>query len=128
MGRPAAPRRSARPRSGSGGCRRSGSPLRSAVELRPEESRSRLEDLIRPPQLEVLPLELLDPPALLGGEALAFAAVDLGLAQPVTDALGVYAKLSAHLPQAAVAATPSLPPLIDHPDRALTQLGWIPPR
>lgn len=34
---------------------------RLAVELRPEESRSRLQNLIRPTQFEVLPLQLLDP-------------------------------------------------------------------
>src|SRR5712692_3770445 len=83
-------------------------------EPRSQRKGGRLEDLIRPPQLEVLPLEFLDPLAFLGGEALAFAAIDLGLAQPVADALGVDAELSADLPQAAVVATASFPPLIDH--------------
>src|SRR5438105_10422954 len=104
MGRPAAPRRSARPRTPGDGRRCSGSPLRSAVELRPEESRRRLEDLIGPPQLEVLALQLLDPLALLGREPVALAAVDLGLAPPVADALGVHAALAADFFQAAVAA------------------------
>jgi sugar lactone lactonase YvrE len=63
------PGRSARPRRCHGAHRCSGSSLRRAVELRREESRGRLQDLVGPPQLAVLPLQLADAPGLLAGGA-----------------------------------------------------------
>jgi hypothetical protein len=57
------------PRNAPGGRRCSGSLLRSAVELRPEECRCAPENLIGPAQLPVLPLELRDACAVVGAEA-----------------------------------------------------------
>ena len=56
--------------------------LDSAVELRPEESRSRLQDLIRPAQLEVLPLQLGDPLLLRPRRPRPSTAIDLLLEHP----------------------------------------------
>ena len=61
-GQSAAPCRSARPRIHHGGCRRTPSWLGSAVELRLSEIRRRLaQNLVRPPELAVLPLQRLEP-------------------------------------------------------------------
>src|SRR5271157_3643549 len=86
-GRSAVGRRSARPRRSHGSDRCSGSLLRAAVELRPEESRGALEDLVGAAQLPVLLLELDDTASLLGGEARSSALVDLGLADPLAKRL-----------------------------------------
>jgi hypothetical protein len=53
-----------------------------AVELRREESRRGLQDLVRPSELFVLSLEPLELRALFGRETVASAAVDLGLGDP----------------------------------------------
>src|SRR4030095_3244839 len=86
-GRRAAPCRSARPRTGpcARGCRRSS--VGSAVELRREESRRGLEDLIRPAQLPDLPLQLVEARALFAGQAKPQTVVDLGAADPVAQRL-----------------------------------------
>ena len=68
--------------------------LSSAVELRPEETRCRLEDVVGPAELLVLlaqPLQLV----ALGGASAPFAAgVDLGLLDPQAQRLGADAQLA----------------------------------
>jgi hypothetical protein len=59
----------------------------SAVELRPEESRRGLEDLIGPPQLPDLPLQRLQPLALIAGQPWAEAIIGLGPTDPVAQRL-----------------------------------------
>src|SRR5579863_10236187 len=84
-----APCRSARPRSGPGSrrCRRLS--LWSAVELRPEESRGRLQDLVRPPELFHLALEFAKPRPLVRREPRTRAAVDFGTPHPDSQRLVV---------------------------------------
>src|SRR5262249_62280096 len=66
----------------------------SAVELRLGENRRRLlQDLVGPPQLEVLPLELLEPLPLLSCQAGPPALVPLGLAHPLPERLRCTADL-----------------------------------
>src|SRR5882757_851805 len=97
MGRSPACGRSARPRTGPC-CRRcSGPSLVSAVELRPEENRCGLEDLIGPTQLPVLLLELGHAPALVGGESGAAAGVDLFPLHPLAQRLDADAELGGDL-------------------------------
>jgi hypothetical protein len=76
---------------------------RAAVELRPEENRGALEDLVGPAQLADLPLELLHAGALLGREARSFTVVDLGLADPVAERFGPDPQLLRHSADGAVA-------------------------
>ena len=59
----------------------------AAVELRREESRGRLQDLVGAAQLPDLALQLGDPLALVGGHARPRPAVDLGLADPLAQRL-----------------------------------------
>jgi len=64
------------------------SSLRSPVELRlGEKSRSLAQDLIRPPELAVLPLQLLHPGPLVTRQAPAPAGVDLLPAHPLPQRL-----------------------------------------
>src|SRR5690348_12103548 len=120
--------RSARPRTSSDARRCSGSSRRSAVELRPEENRRALQDLVRPAELAVLPFELLDPLALGRRQAAPGAGINLGLADPLADRLGPDPQLAGNIGHRAVAITPFGGRLGDQPDRSLTELGWIPPR
>src|SRR5690606_27999936 len=53
-----------------------------AVEVRPEERRRTLEDLIRPPQLTHLLLQLTEPLGFLGTHPRRGALVNLGLLDP----------------------------------------------
>ena len=63
-------------------------PQVSAVELRREESRRALEDLVGPAQLEVLTLELAEACPLVGGETGRRAVVDLELLDPRAQVSG----------------------------------------
>src|SRR5437879_7498722 len=74
--------RSDRPRRSPCGPRRISRMWRSRVELPREKSRGRLEDLVGPPQLPVLPLELSEALTFVGGQAGTQAAIDLGLLDP----------------------------------------------
>src|SRR4029453_1424152 len=89
----AAPGRSARPHSGpcGRGCRRSS--RRSAVELRPKESRRGLQDLIRATQLADLALQGLEPLTLLGGQPWPRARIGLRPADPLAQRLSRDAEL-----------------------------------
>src|ERR671912_2382792 len=88
-GRPAAPRRSARPRTApdTRRCRRS--LLALAVELRPEVSRGRLQDFIGPAQLLVLPLQLDHPGPLRTDQTRSISRLDLLLDDPPPQRLPV---------------------------------------
>jgi transposase len=83
--------------------------------------------LVGPAQLPVLPLELGDPPSLLGRGARPGAVVDLGLADPVAKRLGADAELAGDLGDHAEAVAALLDGLLHHPDRPLTQLGRVLP-
>jgi len=58
-----------------------------AVELRREESRSRLQDRVRPAQLPVLLLEFSDPLTILRRQTRRGAVVDVGLCDPLAHRL-----------------------------------------
>src|SRR5664280_243943 len=108
------------------GARRcSGSLAGAAVELRPEESRRALEDLVGPPELLVLPFELAHPDPFLGRETGASAPVDLGLLDPVAEGLGADPELAGDAGDDALVVAVPLDGLLDHPDRAFLDLSWI---
>ncbi len=86
-GRPAGRCRSARPPTPGGGRRCRRAPGLSAVELRPEENGRRLEDLVRPPQLAHLPLQLGHALLVFAGGAHSLTAIDLGLTQLRSDSV-----------------------------------------
>src|SRR5690606_26668728 len=69
---------------------------RWAVELRREESRRRLQDLVGPPQLSVLPPKLLELLDLIGGRTRPATIVAFGLPDPVADRLRRTADLVGH--------------------------------
>lgn len=58
-----------------------------AVELGREESRGRLQDLIRPAQLPHFPLQQFEPLPLIGRQTALAALVDLNPTHPLTDGL-----------------------------------------
>lgn len=58
-----------------------------AVELRPEETRSPLQDLVRPTQLTDLLLKLLHPTSLRRAHSGNVTIVDIGLLDPESDGL-----------------------------------------
>jgi len=89
-----------------------------AVELRPEETRRGLQDLVGPAELAVLPLELIRPGSLLTGQAAQLAAVDAGLADPLADGLGADAQLLGDS-RDRVVALPLGGHLVDEPDGSL---------
>src|ERR1700721_2856125 len=60
-----------------------------AVELRPEETRCRLQDLVRSAKLLHLTLEILDPGPLIGRQSWTEACVGLRFANPLPQALVV---------------------------------------
>src|SRR6516164_2295776 len=97
-----------------------------AVELRREESRRRLEDLIRPAQLGVLPPQPPDLRRLLSRHAGPGARVHLGLADPLTQRLrGPDAQLVGDCADRRPVRGVIRPHLGDHPDRTLTQLRRV---
>src|ERR1035437_1603442 len=98
---------------------------RPAVELRPEENGCALEDLVGPPELAVLPLELDDAATLLGREAGPVAAIDLGLVNPLAQGLDSDAERAGHPGDGSGALAGLLDGLEDHPDGPLFQLSWI---
>src|SRR4051794_7499133 len=122
MGRPPGPGRSARPRTPRGAPRCTWSSPRRAVELRREESRCALQDLVGPPELPVLPLQLRDALTVRRARAGPLATVDLGLADPLAQGFGPHPELGR---DAGDGAEPLLAPVIrleDHADAALLQL------
>src|ERR1700728_2349198 len=62
------------------------------VEFPGEIRTRRLQDLIRPAQLTVLPLQLRDPPLILGRLSGPLPRIDLRLIHPVAERLGVDAQ------------------------------------
>src|SRR5262245_37037766 len=94
-----------------------------AVELRREENRRRLEDLIGPAQLSVLPLQPLDLGILLAGDTRPAPGIHLGLADPLAQRLRrADAQLLGHRADRRPVRGILRPHLGDHPDRTLTQL------
>ncbi len=100
---------------------------RTGGELRPEENRGALEDLVGPAQLADLPFEQLHPLALLGRQPGPLAAIDLGLVDPLAQGLGADAELLGHPGHRAVPLTPLECGLRDEPDGPFPEFGWIPP-
>src|SRR6185312_12317837 len=91
-GRSAAPRRSARPRSGLDGRRYTRPSLRSAVERRLGEKRGRrFQNLVRAFEFEVFALEPLQLGAFVGRQASPLPRIALGLADPPAQRLGLTA-------------------------------------
>ena len=64
-----------------------------AVELRPEETRGPLEDLVGPAELAVFLLQLTRPSALARGHPRRATIVDVGLPHPQADRLGPASEL-----------------------------------
>jgi Integrase core domain len=114
--------RSARPRSGHGTHRRSGSLRSVRVELLGEKHARRLQDLVRSAQLEVLLPQPLDLLALLAGRQLRpQALVGLRLAHPLAQRLGVDPEITGDVRDRTAA-------LKGKPHPALEQLLWVLPR
>ena len=65
-----------------------------AVEFRPKESRSRLQNLIRTFQLLVLTLKLFDPGLLFGRHTRALTGVDLSPPNPIPERLMINPELA----------------------------------
>src|SRR5215207_8259191 len=98
----------------------------SAVELRREESRRGLQDLVGPPQLAVLALQRLEPLALVTGQPRAEAVIGLSPADPLAQRLSGDPKLvrdgGDHRPLGGVLVL-----VLEHqPDGPLPQLLGIP--
>src|SRR5215204_6460232 len=95
------------------------------VELPREESRRRLEDLIRAAQLTVLALELLDPLGLRARHPSALPAIGLGPAHPTAQRLGRHPEILSERrdsrPQRRILALL----FKEHPRRPLTDLTRI---
>src|SRR5665213_2423766 len=124
-GRSPASGRSARPRTSPGARRCSGSLAGAAVELRPEESRRALQDLVGPAELLVLPFEIAHPNPFLGRQAGPGALVDLGLADPVAEGLGADAELAGDAADDALIVAVALHGLGDHADGPFLDLSGI---
>src|SRR4051794_33957224 len=127
MGRTATSCRSARPRTRRDGRRCRRLPLRLRVELPREESRRRFQDLIRPAQLAVLPLELDQTRSFARRDPVTRTAIDLTLAHPVADRFGMHTELLADLIEAAIVLLPRCTPLVDEPHSTLPNLRRIRP-
>src|SRR5215210_6213544 len=96
------------------------------VELPREESRRRLEDLVRAPQLTVLALELLDPLRLNRAHTRPGAVIDLGLPDPRTQRLRRHPELLGDRDDRCPLRRILTLGLEDHPRRALPDLRRIP--
>src|ERR1700691_4978262 len=97
--------------------------VNSAGEIRPPPP----QDLIRPPQLTVFPLQLRDPHLILCRGTRPRPVIDLGLLHPAAQRLGVNAQLAAHPGQLTLAPAVTGPDLQDHLYRALAQLIGVLP-
>src|SRR6266550_1642855 len=122
------PGRWARPRSGPGLRRSSGSPRPGTVELGREKRARRLEDLIRPAQLTILAFQLDDPLPLGRWHAGPLATVDLGLVDPVAQGLPVDAQLLGDPSHRPGPLAGLLAQLQHHPHGALAQLRRVSPQ
>src|SRR5437660_3490687 len=100
----------------------------SAVELRPEESRGRLQDLVGPAQLAVLTLELADAGSIVSPQPGPVPVLDVLLDHPAAQRLAVKAELLGDGGDPAVVQATRLTPLPHEADRSLSELVWIHPR
>src|SRR4051794_13101434 len=123
MGRTATSCRSARPRTRRDGRRCTRLPLRLRVELPREESRRRFQNLIRPAQLAVLPLELDQTRSFARRDPVTRTAIDLTLAHPIADRFGMHTELLADLIEAAIVLLPRCTPLVHEPHSTLRTSG-----
>src|SRR5690606_6294355 len=87
-----------------------------------------LQNLVRPPQLTVLPLQFGDPLRVAGRGPGALPAIDLDLPDPGPQRLTVHAELVGHPGDRAGLHTGLFTQLKHHPDRAFTQLWRVLPR
>src|SRR5690606_41804787 len=87
-----------------------------------------LQNLVRPPQLTVLPLQFGDPLRVAGRGPGALPAIDLDLPDPGPQRLTVHAELVGHPGDRAGLHTGLFTQLKHHPDRAFTQLWGVLPR
>jgi len=104
-----------------------GSLLRLAVELRPEESRCSLQNVVGSAQFSVFTLQPLQLSQLVAGRPNPPAGITLGLANPVTHRLWCRTQFLSDRSDRF-----SLRPILmlvvqHHPDRPLTQLGRVSP-
>src|SRR5262245_26925559 len=127
-GRPAAPGRSARPRTVRGGRRCSRRSALWAVELRREESRRRPQDRVRPAQLTHLALQLADPGTVKRRRPRPFASIDLRGPDPLAQRLRADRQLVGDPGNHPELLALLLDRLQDQTHRPLLQLRRIPPR
>src|SRR5690606_27408946 len=107
--------------------RGTGSLLRSAVELRPEKRRRRLQNVVGSAQLSVLTLQPLQLRQLVARGPSPATGITLGLANPVPHRLRCRTQLLGHR-RDRFPLRPVLMLMIEHhPHRPLTQLGRVSP-
>src|SRR5207249_11517671 len=104
----------------------SGSSRRSAVELRREESRRGLQDLVGPSELEVLAVKDLQTLTFIGREARSEALVGLGLADPAPERFVGHAELVGDRADRGPLRVVLVPVVEHHPHCALTYFAGIP--
>ena len=98
-----------------------------AVELRREESRRRLQDLVRPAELTHFSLEIVDAPLLLTRDARADTSVDLRPVDPVAQGVFVDAELLTYPGQRTARGQRVSPQIHHHAHGTLTQLVRVLP-
>src|SRR5699024_11593722 len=105
---------------------RRGGLRRGAVELRREESRGRLQDLIGSAQFPVLFLEVFDSLGFSGGGAGPVAGIDLVLVDPGPQSFWVHAELVTDAAEDAAAGTRGgFESVADHAHCSFTKLEGI---
>ena len=97
----------------------------AGVEFPGEISARRLQDLIRPPQLTVLPFEFRDALLVVTRGTRPLPAVNFRFLDPVAESLGVDAQLLADACQRATRAARLGTQLEYHRHRAFPQLGGM---
>src|SRR5689334_19290971 len=116
------PRRPARHRTGPGARQRTRLARQPRVEFPREISTGRLQNLIRPTELAVFPLQFSNPPLIIRRGARPRPAVNFRLLRPGPKRLGMNTQLTCDPGQLAVTLTLPLPDLEQHLHRALAQL------
>ena len=96
--------------------------LVSAVELRPEESRCRLQDLVRSAQLTILPLQLGDPRPLPASQPSTFTRLQFLLEHPPSQRLAMQAELGSDRGHSTIAEPSLRLPLAHQAHRPFAEL------
>jgi len=92
---------------------------------RAKKAEAAFRDLVGPPQLTVLLLQLSDALLVLGRNSRSFALVDLCLLHPVSQRLRAQSELHSDACHHAVTFACLLHGLLDHPDRPLSELRRV---